>query len=46
MNKSDYQFRIICKVLDVKDVNKIRINKNNRRREIRKNIKRASGSEF
>jgi hypothetical protein len=27
MHKSDYQFRIICKVLDVKDINKIRINK-------------------
>jgi hypothetical protein len=27
INKSDYQFRIICKVLDIKDVNKIRINK-------------------
>lgn len=27
MTKNDYQFRIICKVLDIKDVNKIRINK-------------------
>ena len=27
ISKSDYQFRIICKVLDIKDVNKIRINK-------------------
>jgi len=27
MTKNDYQFRIICKVLDIKDVNKIRTNK-------------------
>ena len=27
MTKNDYQFRIICKVLDIKDINKIRINK-------------------
>jgi hypothetical protein len=27
LNKSDYQLRIICKVLDIKDVNKIRINR-------------------
>ena len=27
MTKSDYQFRIICKVLNIKDVNKIRVHK-------------------